>query len=123
MAVHNKEGALFLKSLGFTRVVIARELSLPEIKDIAATDGLETEAFIHGALCYSYSGLCQFSSLEAGRSANRGKCLYPCRSCFSGKGGNNHIFSMKDMALKQDVLKMPVTSLKIIAQIPDCQAF
>lgn len=113
MAVHNKEGALFLKSLGFTRVVIARELSLPEIKDIAATDGLETEAFIHGALCYSYSGLCQFSSLEAGRSANRGKCLYPCRSCFSGKGGKNHIFSMKDMALKQDVLKMPVTSLKI----------
>lgn len=113
MAVHNKEGALFLKSLGFTRVVIARELSLPEIKDIAATDGLETEAFIHGALCYSYSGLCQFSSLEAGRSANRGKCLYPCRSCFSGKGGKSHIFSMKDMALQQDILKIPVTSLKI----------
>jgi U32 family peptidase len=113
MAVHNKEGAMFLKSLGFTRVVIARELSLPEIKEIAAIEGLETEAFIHGALCYSYSGLCQFSSLEAGRSANRGKCLYPCRSCFSGKGGKNHIFSMKDMALQQDVLKMPVTSLKI----------
>ncbi len=113
MAVHNKEGALFLKGLGFTRVVIARELSLPEIKDIAAIEGLETEAFIHGALCYSYSGLCQFSSLEAGRSANRGKCLYPCRSCFSGKGGKSHIFSMKDMALQQDVLKMPVTSLKI----------
>lgn len=113
MAVHNKEGALFLKSLGFTRVVIARELSLPEIKSIAAVEGLETEAFIHGALCYSYSGLCQFSSLEAGRSANRGKCLYPCRSCFTGKGGASHIFSMKDMALQQDVLKMPVTSLKI----------
>lgn len=113
MAVHNKEGALFLKSLGFSRVVIARELSLPEIKDIASIEGLETEAFIHGALCYSYSGLCQFSSLESGRSANRGKCLYPCRACFKGEKGESHIFSMKDMALKQDVLKMPVTSLKI----------
>ena len=82
MAVHNKEGALFLKSLGFTRVVLARELTSNEIKEIASVEGLETEAFIHGALCYSYSGLCQFSALETGRSANRGKCLYPCRACF-----------------------------------------
>lgn len=113
MAVHNKEGALFLKSLGFTRVVVARELTLPEIKEIASIDGLETEAFIHGALCYSYSGLCQFSALEMGRSANRGKCLYPCRACFEKNGQNKHFFSMKDMALGEDVLKMPVTSLKI----------
>lgn len=113
MAVHNKEGALFLKSLGFSRVVVARELTLSEIKEIAAIDGLETEAFIHGALCYSYSGLCQFSALENGRSANRGKCTYPCRSCFKTSLGEKHIFSMKDMALQSDVLKMPVTSLKI----------
>ena len=113
MAVHNREGALYLKKLGFSRVVLARELTLDEIKDIAAIPDLETEAFIHGALCYSYSGLCQFSSLETGRSANRGKCLYPCRACFTGDLGNKHIFSMKDMALKEDVLKMPVTSLKI----------
>lgn len=113
MAVHNKEGALFLKSLGFTRVVLARELTLAEIKEIAAIEGLETEAFIHGALCYSYSGLCQFSALENGRSANRGKCLYPCRACFTGEAGKKHIFSMKDMALGADVLQMPVTSLKI----------
>ena len=73
MAVHNKEGALALKKLGFSRVVLARELSLAEIKDIASIPGLETEAFIHGALCYSYSGMCLFSSLECGRSANRGK--------------------------------------------------
>ena len=64
MAVHNKEGALALQKLGFSRVVLARELTLPEIKEIASVPGLETEAFIHGALCYSYSGLCQFSSLE-----------------------------------------------------------
>ncbi len=113
MAVHNKEGALYLQKLGFKRVVLARELTLSEIKEIAAIPGLETEAFIHGALCYSYSGLCQFSSLEYGRSANRGKCAYPCRQCFIKEGKEGHIFSMKDMALEEDVLKMPVTSLKI----------
>lgn len=113
MAVHNKEGALALQKLGFSRVVVARELILPEIREIAAIPGLETEAFIHGALCYSYSGLCLFSSMESGRSANRGKCLYPCRSEFVGEAGKAHYFSMKDMALQADVLKMPVTSLKI----------
>ncbi len=113
MAVHNKEGALALQKAGFSRVVLARELTLSEIKEIAAVPGLETEAFIHGALCYSYSGMCLFSSLECGRSANRGKCLYPCRSEFAGENGSKHYFSMKDMALKDDILKMPVTSLKI----------
>ncbi|MDD4519962.1 MAG: U32 family peptidase, partial [Alphaproteobacteria bacterium] len=109
LAVHNKEGALFLKSLGFTRVVLARELSLPEIKEITKIPGLETEVFIHGALCYSYSGQCLFSSLEFGKSANRGKCAYPCRSEFNGK----HLFSMKDLALQAEVLNLPATSLKI----------
>jgi len=113
MAVHNKEGALFLQKLGFKRVVLARELTLAEIKEIATIPGLETEAFIHGALCYSYSGLCQFSALEHGRSANRGKCLYPCRAAFTCNGKERHFFSMKDMALGEDVLKMPVDSLKI----------
>ena len=113
MAVHNKEGALALQKLGFSRVVLARELTLNEIKEIAAIPGLETEAFIHGALCYSYSGLCMFSSLETGKSANRGKCLYPCRAAFGGGDGEKHYFSMKDMALQSEVLKMPVTSLKI----------
>ncbi len=113
MAVHNKEGALFLQKMGFKRVVLARELTATEIKEIAAIPNLETEAFIHGALCYSYSGLCQFSALEYGRSANRGKCLYPCRAAFSCAGKESHLFSMKDMALQEDVLQMPVTSLKI----------
>ena len=113
MAVHNKEGALALQKLGFSRVVVARELTLPEIREIAAIPNLETEAFVHGALCYSYSGLCLFSSMESGRSANRGKCLYPCRAEFDGEAGKAHYFSMKDMALQTDVLKMPVTSLKI----------
>lgn len=113
MAVHNKEGAIYLQKLGFSRVVLARELTLSEIEEIAAIPNLETEAFIHGALCYSYSGLCMFSSVETGRSANRGKCLYPCRAAFKSDEGEKHLFSMKDMALQSEILKMPVTSLKI----------
>lgn len=114
MAVHNREGALALQKLGFKRVVVARELTLPEIEQIASIPGLDTEAFIHGALCYSYSGLCMFSSMTSGKSANRGKCLYPCRAEFrDGQGRAQHFFSMKDMALEEDVLKMPVLSLKI----------
>lgn len=113
MAVHNKEGALALQKLGFERVVLARELSLREIQDIATIKGLELECFIHGALCYSYSGICQFSSLDCGRSANRGKCMYPCRAEFSKNGIKSHYFSMKDMALSEDILQLPVYSLKI----------
>ena len=113
MAVHNKEGALALKKLGFSRVVLARELTQKEIAEIAVIPGLETEAFIHGALCYAYSGLCLFSSMIGGRSANRGKCQYPCRALFQKGDKETHCFSMKDMALGEAVLKMPVTSLKI----------
>ncbi|MCM1324704.1 MAG: U32 family peptidase [Acetobacter sp.] len=83
MAVHNAEGAKFLQSVGFKRVVLARELSVAEIKSIAAAcPGLDLEVFVHGALCYSYSGQCLFSALEYGKSANRGRCVYPCRSLF-----------------------------------------
>ncbi len=114
MAVHNREGALALQKLGFKRVVTARELSLPEIEQIASIPGLDTEVFIHGALCYSYSGLCLFSSLTTGKSANRGKCLYPCRAEFCDENGRKkHFFSMKDLALREDALRLPVLSLKI----------
>lgn len=113
MAVHNLEGALFLKSLGFSRVVLARELTADEINRIAAIPNLETEVFIHGALCYSYSGICQFSALEYNKSANRGKCLYPCRALFEQNGQKTHLFSMKDLALESEILKIKATSLKI----------
>ncbi len=113
MAVHNKQGAMALKRMGFSRVVLARELTLAEMKEIATIEGLELEVFVHGALCYSYSGICQFSSFVNGRSANRGKCLYPCRSEFLKDGKPEHCFSMKDFALEDDVLSLPVYSLKI----------
>ncbi len=113
MAIHNVAGALAMKHMGFSRVVLARELSLTEIKQIQEKTGLEIEVFIHGALCYSYSGLCLFSSMTTGRSANRGKCVYSCRDTFRLNGRQYHPFSMKDLALEKDALKLPGISLKI----------
>lgn len=113
MAIHNLAGALAMKKMGFTRVVLARELSLTEIRDIQQKSGLEVEVFIHGALCYSYSGLCLFSAMTTGRSANRGRCVYSCRDSFEVNGRQYHPFSMKDLALEKDVLKLEGLSLKI----------
>lgn len=120
MAVHNVAGVKFLQRLGFKRVVLARELSLAEIKEIAAAaPDVDLEVFVHGALCYSYSGQCLFSALEYGKSANRGRCAYPCRGEFSvaekeGAGClKSHLFSMKDLALEEEVLQIPALSLKI----------
>lgn len=113
MAVHNAAGASALKKLGFSRVVLARELTLNEIQKIQKEVDIELEVFVHGALCYSYSGLCLFSSLTTGRSANRGRCVYSCRNEFKMNGRQYHPFSMKDLALEQEVLKLKGLSLKI----------
>lgn len=98
MAIHNLAGVKQLEKMGFKRVVLARELSLQEIRHITQNTPLEIEVFVHGALCYSYSGLCFFSSMLGGRSGNRGQCAQPCRMCYthqSGKAG--YLFSMKDL--------------------------
>jgi putative protease len=79
LAVHSRAGVEALRSLGFARATLARELTLAEIRDAARAGGIEVEVFIHGALCYSYSGLCLYSSQQTGRSGNRGACAYPCR--------------------------------------------
>ena len=111
----------FLKKLGFKRVVPAREMSETELKLLcqkANELGIEVEVFVHGALCYSFSGQCLFSALEYGKSANRGRCVYPCRAEFEvvdekGECKKRHLFSMKDMALEELVNKIPALSLKI----------
>ncbi len=82
MAVHNLEGARTLRRMGFSRAILARELSISEIHRITERAGIETEAFVHGTLCCSYSGMCLFSSFVLGRSGNRGKCAYLCRDRF-----------------------------------------
>ena len=79
MSVHSLEGVLALQKMGFSRVVLSRELSLEEIEYICKNSDIEIEVFVHGALCISYSGQCLFSSMVGGRSGNRGKCAQPCR--------------------------------------------
>ena len=79
LSVHNLDGVLELQKLGFSRVVLSRELSLQEIEYICKNSDVEIEVFVHGALCISYSGQCLFSSMVGGRSGNRGKCAQPCR--------------------------------------------
>ena len=138
LVAHNLEGVLALKELGFVRVVLARELTLAEIESITKRCGVEIECFIHGALCYSLSGLCLFSAMENDRSGNRGKCAYCCRmsnnrsivSAFDRsivspatnkndqtiKRSNDQTtcfpFSMRDMRLGEDVRKLVAAGVK-----------
>lgn len=114
MAVHSLAGARAAKELGFSRVTLARELTLDEVRDITAGCGIETETFIHGALCYSYSGLCLFSSMLRGRSGNRGKCSYPCRDACKVTDGLKGVlpFSMKDLALGEYATKLRDAGVK-----------
>ena len=122
MSVHSLQGALELKELGFARVVLARELSLPEVEHITKHCGIETECFIHGALCMSVSGQCYMSAFLGGRSGNRGSCAGPCRLPFEanalpeGKPGRLHHLSLKDNSAidKLDKLQaLGVASAKI----------
>lgn len=98
MTVTGADGVRFLSQFGVTRVVMAREVSLAEMKRIHEETGMELEAFVHGALCYSYSGQCLFSSILGGRSGNRGHCAQPCRLPYTVEGKKDeYILSLKDM--------------------------
>jgi putative protease len=99
MTIHSLDGALEAQRLGFERAILARELTLDEIRAIRAGCSIELETFVHGALCYSISGQCLFSSALHGASANRGRCMQPCRRLFEmGKGAADAAFSMLDLA-------------------------
>ena len=118
LVTHNLAGVMALKELGFSRVVPARELSAAEVEFLVKrSGGMEFECFIHGALCYSISGLCLFSALEKGRSGNCGQCAYCCRLPYEDANGRKVFpFSMKDLRLGEDVKKLVdagVASLKI----------
>lgn len=98
MTVTGADEVRFLSQFGVTRVVMAREVSLAEMKRIHEEIGMELEAFVHGALCYSYSGQCLFSSILGGRSGNRGRCAQPCRLPYTVEGKKDeYILSLKDM--------------------------
>ena len=116
MLVHNVDGAKWAERNGFERVILARELTLNEVDAIRAQCNIELECFIHGSLCYSYSGLCLFSSQVTGRSGNRGKCAYTCRDSFITPLGEGKAFSMKDLqapSVVPEMAKLGVKSLKI----------
>ena len=117
MTITGKYGAQLLKDMGATRVVPARELSATEIKDIYDNVDVEIESFVHGALCYCYSGQCLLSSMIGGRSGNRGRCAQPCRLTYSANGINEkYLLSPKDICTIEtipDILDAGVYSLKI----------
>lgn len=117
MTVTNEAGAAFFKEKGAERVVPARELSLDEIRKMKQETGLEIECFVHGAICYCYSGQCLLSSMIGGRSGNRGQCAQPCRLPYSiGKGQPQDILSLKDMCTIEmipDLVEAGIDSFKI----------
>lgn len=115
-AVHNLDGLRVLAKLGFKRAVLARELNLEEIAGLSLNSPLETEIFIHGALCFSFSGLCLMSSFLGGKSALRGACVQPCRRVYQNGPQKGAFFSAADLAgapLIKELRKLPVASFKI----------
>ncbi len=121
MTIYSTEGINALESLGFSRIVLARELNLQEIKRICGKTPLEIEVFVHGALCICVSGQCYMSSMIGGRSGNRGKCAQPCRLPYSIKRdgsdiGSGYLISPKDICYidhLSELIDAGVTSLKI----------
>ena len=115
MTIHNTDGAKLMRDMGFDRVVLSRELSLKEIEKINAAVDIETEVFIHGALCMSCSGGCYLSAMLGGRGGNRGLCAQPCRLDFKS-GRRDYALSLKDMSHIQyirEIADMGVASVKI----------
>jgi putative protease len=116
MTTHNLAGVLKLQELGFSRIVLARELRLDEIEYICKNSTVEIEVFIHGALCISYSGQCLFSSIVGGRSGNRGRCASPCRLPYTFNDKKGYLLSPKDLCGLEYIEKLSeigVVSLKI----------
>ncbi|BCR03309.1 peptidase U32 [Desulfuromonas versatilis] len=116
MTVHNAAGVKMLERMGFTRAVLARELSLAEIAAIRKQTTLELEHFIHGALCFSFSGQCYFSSFLGGKSGNRGRCAQPCRRRYRYRQQDGYYFSTNDLSaidLLPELAEAGVISLKI----------
>lgn len=116
MSIHTPAGARALYDLGFARVVLARELSKNQIKEIAKASPIELEVFVHGALCMSVSGQCYLSAMIGGRSGNRGRCAQPCRLPFSVSEKSNFDLSLKDLSIIDyipELQKIGVSSVKI----------
>lgn len=106
MSLHTPGGAKLLWELGAGRVVLAREMTLGEIREVASSCPVELESFLHGALCMSVSGQCYLSAALGGRSGNRGLCAQPCRLPFAAPGGTGHDLSLKDLSFVKEIEKL-----------------
>jgi putative protease len=116
MTIHNVEGVRYLEEMGVKRIVLARELSLDEIRRIKSQTNTEIEVFIHGALCFSYSGQCLFSSMIGDKSGNRGYCTQPCRRKYTIDGAKGHLLSPKDLNISEHIghlIESGIDSFKI----------
>ena len=116
MGNHNSMGVNFNSSKGISRTILARELTMQELKHISGKINSEIELFVHGALCYSFSGMCLFSSFQGGQGANRGMCAQPCRMIYHDAGEKRFIFSLKDNQQLENIQKLTecrVSSLKV----------
>lgn len=124
MGNHNSTGLSYAAQMGFKRVVMARELTQAEVEKIAQNRKTEIELFIHGALCYSFSGMCLFSSYLGGASANRGMCAQPCRRIYSSNNTKNYFFSLKDDQLIDHLpflKKTNIDSLKVEGRLKSAE--
>ncbi|TKG97096.1 U32 family peptidase [Puteibacter caeruleilacunae] len=116
MAFHNSNGAAYAQQVGFDRVILARELTLRELKGIKQKTDVELEVFSHGALCYSFSGMCLFSSYLGGNGANRGLCTQPCRRNYNSGDDQHYVFNLKDnqlIDLIPELAELGIASVKI----------
>ena len=124
MGNHNSLGAEYSKDLKFERVILARELSQREIKLISSRSKIELEIFAHGALCYSFSGMCLFSSYLGGSGANRGICAQPCRRIYKSGKDSKYTFSLKDNQLIEyipELIDMGIASIKIEGRLKSAE--
>lgn len=120
LGAHNSLNVRQFAEMGFSRVVLAREMRINEIATAASASPAEVEVFVHGAMCFAYSGLCLFSSFLGGKSGLRGRCVQPCRRKYSWRGGSSkgggYLFSMNDLegiGLIDQLREAGVSSLKI----------
>jgi len=124
MATHNSAGTRYCKKIGIERAILARELTFSELTEIQKKSPVETEIFVHGALCYSFSGMCQFSSYLSGAGANRGLCAQPCRRYYQTDRSKKLIFSLKDNQLVDyipEFTKLGIHSLKIEGRLKSAE--
>lgn len=126
MFCHNSRQAAYLKELGVQRIILARELTIDEIAVIMRDVPLEYEVFVHGAMCFSFSGCCLFSSYFFGDSGNRGRCRQPCRHVYDAGGGGKKIypFSMRDLSAAElipDLVALGVSAFKIEGRLKNAE--